>query len=203
VTGACMLVSSAMGGALGGMDEDFFLYYEEVAFSRAAHRLRWPVRYDASVTVVHRHPLQIRTISPKMRVITRHSKLLYFLKHLPRWQFLSLSAIVALEAAIQGLWSRVSGRPEEVRAWRTISEVVRRLRQDAEPRGSDVLTLAERVADAASNPVQTSPSMGGVKLAVGPAGKTKRSHRQRPLDDRAMTAPRSSNVENKAPRAPT
>ena len=87
VTGACMLVNSAMIAELGGMDEDFFLYHEEVAFSRAARRLGWRVEYDASVSVVHRHPLQNRAISPKMRIITRHSKLLYFLKHLPRWQF--------------------------------------------------------------------------------------------------------------------
>ncbi len=49
VTGACMLVNSEMIAALGGMDEDFFLYYEEVAFSRAAQRLGWRVEYDASV----------------------------------------------------------------------------------------------------------------------------------------------------------
>ena len=36
VTGACMLVNSAMIAELGGMDEDFFLYHEEVAFSRVA-----------------------------------------------------------------------------------------------------------------------------------------------------------------------
>ncbi len=110
VTGACMLVNSAMIAGLGGMDEDFFLYYEEVAFSQAARRLGWRVEYDASVSVVHRHPLQNRAISPKMRVITRHSKLLYFLKHLPRWQFLSLSAIVAIEAAVRGIGSRLLGR---------------------------------------------------------------------------------------------
>ena len=146
VTGACMLVNSAMMAALGGMDEDFFLYYEEVAFSQAARRSGWRVEYDASVSVVHRHPLQNRAISPKMRVITRHSKLLYFLKHLPRWQFLSLSAIVAIEAAVRGLGSRLLGRTEEVRAWRTIGEIARRLRNEAEPRGRDVLTLAESVA---------------------------------------------------------
>ncbi len=47
----------------------------------------WRVEYDPAVEVVHLHPLQNRPISPKMRVITRHSKLLYFRKHLPRWQF--------------------------------------------------------------------------------------------------------------------
>jgi N-acetylglucosaminyl-diphospho-decaprenol L-rhamnosyltransferase len=157
VTGACMLVNSAMMADLGGMDQDFFLYYEEVAFSKAARRLGWRVEYDASVSVVHRHPLQNRAISPKMRVITRHSKLLYFLKHLPRWQFLSLSTIVETEAAVRGIWSRLLGRTEEIRAWRTIGEITRRLRNGAEPRGRDVLTLAESVgnsqADQEESPV--------------------------------------------------
>jgi N-acetylglucosaminyl-diphospho-decaprenol L-rhamnosyltransferase len=157
VTGACMLVNTAMIAALGGMDEDFFLYYEEVAFSHAARRLGWRSEYDATVTVVHRHPLQNRPISPKMRVITRHSKLLYFLKHLPRWQFLSLSAIVTIEAAIRGTWSRLWRRPEDIRAWRMIGEVARRLRKEAEPRGRDVLTLAEAVADAGRDPERSHP----------------------------------------------
>jgi GT2 family glycosyltransferase len=145
VTGACMLVDRDVIAALGGMDEDFFLYYEEVAFSRAAQRLGWRVEYDASVTVVHRHPLQNRPISPKMRVITRHSKLLYFLKHLPRWQFLTLCWIVRTEATIQGLWSKYRRRPDEARAWGLIGDIARRLRGGASLRGREVLILAESV----------------------------------------------------------
>jgi GT2 family glycosyltransferase len=145
VTGACMLVNTRTMAALGGMDEDFFLYHEEVAFCLAANRQGWRVEYDASVSVVHRHPLQIRAISPKMRVITRHSKLLYFLKHLPRWQFLVLSRIVTLEAAIQGSWSRLQGGEVENQAWRTIGEVARRLRRGVPLRGREVLALAESV----------------------------------------------------------
>jgi N-acetylglucosaminyl-diphospho-decaprenol L-rhamnosyltransferase len=144
VTGACMLVNSEMIAALGGMDEDFFLYYEEVAFSHSARQLGWRVEYDASVSVIHRHPLQNRAISPKMRVITRHSKLLYFLKHLPRWQFLGLSGIVTLESAIQGHLCRYRYREEDARAWRTIGDVARRLRNGAGLRGREVLALAER-----------------------------------------------------------
>jgi GT2 family glycosyltransferase len=145
VTGACMLVNPAMIAAVGGMDEDFFLYYEEVAFSRAAQNLGWRVQYDAGVNVIHRHPLQNRPISPKMRVITRHSKLLYFLKHLPRWQFLLLRRIVLGESAVRGLWSRLRGRSEAERSWRLIGEVARRLRQGDDLRGRSVLKLAELV----------------------------------------------------------
>ena len=95
------------------------------------------VEYDASVTVVHRHPLQNRAISPKMRVITRHSKLLYFLKHLPRWQFLSLSAIVHLEAAIRGMGRRQpASAARRARAWRTIGEITGQMHAGAGPRGT-------------------------------------------------------------------
>src|SRR4029077_5348046 len=65
VTGACMLVNSDMIALLGGFDDDFFLYYEEVAFAHSAHERGWRVEYDASVTVVHLNPLQRRHLSPK------------------------------------------------------------------------------------------------------------------------------------------
>jgi GT2 family glycosyltransferase len=145
VTGACMLVNAQMLAAVGGMDEDFFLYYEEVALSRAAQKRGWRVEYDASVNVVHQHPLQTRAISPKMRVITRHSKLLYFLKHLPRWQFLSLARIVSVEAGVRSIWARWIGRDDELRAWRTIGQVARMMRVGAGPRGRAVLALADAV----------------------------------------------------------
>jgi N-acetylglucosaminyl-diphospho-decaprenol L-rhamnosyltransferase len=138
---------------VGGMDEDFFLYHEEVALSRVALRRGWRVEFDPSVSVVHRHPLQNRAISPKMRVITRHSKLLYFRKHLPARQFRILSAIVRLEAAIRGRWSAIRGRRDDVRSWAVIGEVARRLRRGESVRGGDVLDLAESVVRAQSPPV--------------------------------------------------
>jgi N-acetylglucosaminyl-diphospho-decaprenol L-rhamnosyltransferase len=145
VTGACMLVSSKMVAELGGMDEDFFLYHEEVAFSREAQNHGWRVEFDPSVTVIHRHPLQNRPISPMMRVITRHSKLLYFLKHLPRWQFESLAAIVSIEAAIKGCWSRLFHHPVDTRAWRVIAQITRAMREGRGPTGRGVLELAQSI----------------------------------------------------------
>jgi N-acetylglucosaminyl-diphospho-decaprenol L-rhamnosyltransferase len=145
VTGACMLVNSVMIDELQGMDEDFFLYHEEVAFCRKARGMGWRVEFDASVTVIHRNPLQNRPISPMMRVITRHSKLLYFLKHLPRWQFESLAAIVSAEAVIKGTWSKLLRSREDSRAWGTIAEMTRCMRKGRGPRGTEVLALAQAV----------------------------------------------------------
>jgi N-acetylglucosaminyl-diphospho-decaprenol L-rhamnosyltransferase len=146
VTGACMLVNAAVIDDVGGMDEDFFLYHEEVAFCRVARRRGWQVEFEPGVSVVHRDPLQNRAISPKMRVIIRHSKLLYFRKHLPRWEFRTLAAIVRLESAIRGGWSVLRGRRDEAGAWAAIVEIAGRLRRGRSVRGREVLLLAESIA---------------------------------------------------------
>jgi N-acetylglucosaminyl-diphospho-decaprenol L-rhamnosyltransferase len=96
--------------------------------------------------VVHLRPLQNRAISPKMRVITRHSKLLYFRKHLPRRQFLALVGIVRLEAAARGAWARAFGRQVDARAWRAIDGIARRLRDGENLGGTAVRDIAEEAA---------------------------------------------------------
>jgi len=144
VTGACLLIDGRLMAEAGGFDEEFFLYHEEVAFCRVAADLGYAVEYDPAVAVVHRKPLQDRAISPKMRVVIRHSKLLYFRKHLPRPQFLALSAIVTLEAAVRGAWAAIRGRDAERGAWREVAATARELRRGGGPLGREVIERAER-----------------------------------------------------------
>lgn len=144
VTGACVLLHPAMLEEVGGMDEDFFLYYEEVDLCRSAANRGWRVEFDPSIHVDHLRPLQNRPISPKMRIITRHSKLLYFRKHLPHWQFRGLALIVSAEVTLRGAWARVRGDRPSTGSWRAIGQVVRRLvAGDQTLRGRKVLELAE------------------------------------------------------------
>ncbi len=157
VTGACMLIHSRLMADLGGMDEDFFLYHEEVAFSREAHRRGWRVEFDPGLLVVHRHPLQNRAISPKMRVITRHSKLLYFRKHLPSWQFRALSAIVRMESVIRGRWASLRGRVVEARAWLVIGTLTKGMEAGRPVRGTEVLRLAESIGSGPGTSVAAVP----------------------------------------------
>ena len=147
VTGACMLLDRRMLAELGGMDEDFFLYYEEVALCRSARDRGWSVEFDPGLAVVHLRPLQNRPISPKMRVITRHSKLLYFRKHRPAWQFEALAATVRLEARVREGLSRARGSTAEVRSWRLVARVARLLGAGADLGGRAVRELAESVDD--------------------------------------------------------
>lgn len=156
VTGACVIINGALLEFPGGLDEDFFLYYEEVALCRSARRQGWRVEYDPSVEVVHLRPLQNRPVTPRMRVITRHSKLLYFRKHLPRWQFLGLCVVVAAESRVLGALARACGRIEEARGWRTVARIEQTLRSGVELVGRDVLTLADAVAQ--TRPEQQRPT---------------------------------------------
>jgi len=143
-TGACLLIDGRLMAAAGGFDEDFFLYHEEVAFCRVATDLGFAVEYDPALVATHRKPLQDRPISPKMRVVVRHAKLLYFRKHRPRGEFLALAAIVALEAAVRGAWAMLLGRDVERRAWREVAATARGLRRGGGPLGREVIERAER-----------------------------------------------------------
>jgi len=166
VTGACVLLSSKMLDELAGMDEDFFLYYEEVALCKSAWTRGWRVEYDSSVEVVHLRPLQNRRLTPSLRVITRHSKLLYFRKHLAPWEFLALCRLVAGEAAVQGLWARAWRNEVEARSWRTVRWLAIRMRRGAELKGPDVRSLAEAVIGPGRS--EESPALASAHSAIRP-----------------------------------
>ncbi len=123
VTGACMLVETCLMANLGGMDEDFFLYYEEVALCRSARRFGHVVRFDPSVEAVHLRPLQNRSMSPALRVITRHSRLLYFKKHRPAWEFWAITQLGRIEARVRLLWATLRKRRDEAQVWRLVDKV--------------------------------------------------------------------------------
>jgi GT2 family glycosyltransferase len=106
VTGCCLLVRRACLEELDGLDEDFFLYYEDVDLCRRARVAGWDVAYEPSLRVVHHRPLHRREVTPHLRVLTRHALLTYAAKHWPAWQARALAGLVWLEAG----WRRWQAR---------------------------------------------------------------------------------------------
>jgi GT2 family glycosyltransferase len=106
VTGCCLLVRRACLESLGGLDEDFFLYYEDVDLCRRARAGGWSVWHEPAHAAVHHHPLHARAVSPALRLITRHSLLTYAAKHWPRWQARLLARVVRVEAWVRRLAAR-------------------------------------------------------------------------------------------------
>jgi GT2 family glycosyltransferase len=109
VTGCCMLVRRDCLEQLGGLDRDFFLYYEDVDLCRRAQAKGWSVWYEPALRAIHHDPLHQRAVPAALRVLTRHALLTYARKHWPWWQFRFLSGLVACEAMVRRHWAQRLG----------------------------------------------------------------------------------------------
>ena len=100
-TGCCLLVRREVLKDVGGLDADYFLYYEDVDLCHRALAHGWEVRYEPRLQAVHHHPLHSRPVQPHIRLLTRHGLLTYARKHWPRWQLRLLARIVQAEAWVK------------------------------------------------------------------------------------------------------
>ncbi len=122
-TGCCLLVRRECLEDVGGLDERFFLYYEDVDLCRRAWERGWSVCYEPGLRVVHHHPLHVRQVTPLLRLATRHALLTYAARHWPRWQLRGLAAVVRVEAWGRRLWARWRGRTEEAEVFRDLGAI--------------------------------------------------------------------------------
>jgi GT2 family glycosyltransferase len=109
VTGCCLLARRACWEQMGGLDGNFFLYYEDVDFCRRARAAGWSVWYEPSLSVVHHHPLHGRSVPAHLRLVTRHALLTYARKHWPGWQTRVLAGVVCAEGWLRRLRARWAG----------------------------------------------------------------------------------------------
>ena len=98
VTGCCLLVRRTCWENVGGLDDDFFLYYEDVDLCRRARERGWTVWHEPILSATHHHPLHARPVPAHLRLVTRHALLTYARKHWPRWQTRILTGIIRVEA---------------------------------------------------------------------------------------------------------
>jgi N-acetylglucosaminyl-diphospho-decaprenol L-rhamnosyltransferase len=127
VTGGCLLVRRDCFRQLGGLDESFFLYYEDVDFCRRAAEAGWRVWFDPFLEVTHHWPLHLRRVPAPLRLMTRHALLTYARKHWSGWRARMLSAIVWAEALTLQGWAIVRADWDASRCYghlrRLVSEV--------------------------------------------------------------------------------
>jgi GT2 family glycosyltransferase len=127
VTGCCLLVRRDCWRDVGGLDPDFFLYYEDVDLCRRAWRAGWSVWYDPGALVLHHRPLHARAVPPHLHLITRHALLTYARKHWSGWQARALSWIVRAEAWLAG---RTAGDDQARRTFAELGRLVDDLLHD-------------------------------------------------------------------------
>ena len=144
-TGGCLLVRRDCFEQLGGLDESFFLYYEDVDFCRRAALAGWGVWFDPALEVTHHWPLHARRVPPPLRLITRHALLTYAHKHWPEWQARALSGAVWAEAGVRQLWAKARGEAEAARCFGHLRKLVGDLAAGAHARSRRPHPLRRRL----------------------------------------------------------
>jgi GT2 family glycosyltransferase len=101
VTGACLLARREILESLGGLDEDYFIFGEDVDLCYRARQNRWRVYYLPQVRVVHRQGSSTRQVPGALEVEVFRGHLLFFRKHRNLVQRVLLSLMLVLEIAVK------------------------------------------------------------------------------------------------------
>lgn len=90
--GACMGVRRSAIADAGGLDEDFFFYFEETEWCVRLARKKWAVLFEPRVQISHVGSASASAYFKGARIEFFRSRMLYWQKTLPRWQVLVLYA---------------------------------------------------------------------------------------------------------------
>jgi GT2 family glycosyltransferase len=129
VTGACMLVRQEVFAQIGGLDEGYHMFLEDVDWCLRAREAGWRVRYTPRARIVHIKGFSSRLVMPRMIVEDQYSAFRFFRKHRGPSGEPILKAIVSLGCLVRGLrWAvlallRRDGAADRLNAYR---EVLRR-----------------------------------------------------------------------------
>ena len=138
VIGAFYLIRRDLFHKLGGFDERYFVYTEDLDLSCAVHQTGWRCVYLADAQAFHAGGGVSRQIKARRLFYSRRSRLLYGFKHLPRaqaWVLLGVTLLLEPWArlgfrAAQGDWS---GMRDTARAYRLLwgawGEIINSTRQ--------------------------------------------------------------------------
>lgn len=161
VTGCGLLVRRDCLAQIGGFDEGFFLYYEDVDFCRRAQAHNWAVKYEPELRLTHHRPLASRTVPPHLRLVTRHALLTYAARHWPRWQGWLLSGVIAAEARARHWWAGWRGDAVAARRYAELRALAAELQQgraaDARRRLGRVVREEERRAEPVRRRAKSQP----------------------------------------------
>lgn len=115
VMGACFLIRREVIEELGGLDERYFIWFEEVDFCKQAVKKGWTVRYVPSVTVTHRGGASFgQVFSYKKQKYFNDSLIKYFRKWHSGWQAGLLYALQPASLALSWVVGHLVSRGSPV-----------------------------------------------------------------------------------------
>jgi N-acetylglucosaminyl-diphospho-decaprenol L-rhamnosyltransferase len=116
VTGAFFLVRRQAFEELGGFDQRFFVYLEDVDFNKRARSTGWEVFFYADVQVYHEGGGSSKRVLAKRLFYSLDSRIKYSWKHFPPLSAATVTAsTLALEPLVRVAYALVKGSGGELR----------------------------------------------------------------------------------------
>lgn len=110
VIGAFYLMRREIFEAMQGFDERFFVYLEDLDFSKRAHDLGWETQYLANPAIYHKGGGSSEQVKAKRLFYATRSRILYGFKHFaPFWAWLLMFLSLTIEPLLRLLLGLVKG----------------------------------------------------------------------------------------------
>jgi hypothetical protein len=127
VNGACMMVRRRVMDQVGVLDEDFFVYGEEVDWCHRIRTAGWDVVFVPEAEVVHIGGQAMNQVSDRRVYLKYLGMLKYYRKNLPRrvvWFVLMVKAIAGTRIALIAMLGALSriGIRSTPRVWRLVTQ---------------------------------------------------------------------------------
>lgn len=114
VTGAAMMIRRSVIDQLGGLDEQMFMFYEDLDLCARAREAGHEVWFVATPPIVHVGGATRRNVETKSLVDSYRSTDRFFSVHGPSWRRAVIRALTVPEMALRAVvWSVVALRPRD------------------------------------------------------------------------------------------
>ena len=112
VMGSCFLIRRELVEQIGGLDERFFIWFEEVDYCKEAKKHGLTVRYIPSVSITHRGGASFgQVFSYKKQKYFNESLIKYFKKWHSGWQSMILATLQPLSLGLAWIVERLKIKP--------------------------------------------------------------------------------------------
>ncbi|TAM71901.1 MAG: glycosyltransferase family 2 protein [Microbacteriaceae bacterium] len=106
LSGSCLLVRRAAFDAIGGFDESYFMYFEDVDLGKRLTEAGWQNVYTPSASVVHTGAHSTSTSASAMRAIHHRSAYQYLARKYSAWYLWPLRAVLRIGLAARSRMTR-------------------------------------------------------------------------------------------------
>jgi N-acetylglucosaminyl-diphospho-decaprenol L-rhamnosyltransferase len=101
LSGACLLVRRSAFDSLGGFDDRFFMYFEDVDLGHRLGRAGWTSVYEPAARVMHVGAHSTQNSSREMRLVHHRSAYRFLAGKYDRWYLWPLRAVLRVALAVR------------------------------------------------------------------------------------------------------